>query len=231
MLDIEYRSWPIEELRVSDEDGAKRVEWYASVFDSPSENMWGVTEFVGRRAFTKTLQEHDIRALFNHDPNLVLGRNKADTLKLHVDTKGLRASVTPPDTQWARDLMVSVERGDVSAGSFGFQVLKDDIREGPDGGIIRELKEVRLFDVSLVTYPAFPGTDGTASVRSLLGIDLQDLAFPILNARAGKPLGAEERERFDRVMEQLRKSLPEPPRHSIPVSVRRRELELLALRS
>ena len=231
MLDIEYRSWPIEELRISEDGGVKQVAWYASVFDSPSENMWGVTEFVGRRAFTKTLQEHDIRALFNHNPDLVLGRNKADTLKLTVDLKGLRASVTPPDTQWARDLMVSVERGDVSAGSFGFQVLKDDVREGPDGTLIRELKEVRLFDVSLVTYPAYPGTDGTASVRSLLGIDLQDLAFPILNARAGKPLGNEDRERFDRVMEQLRKSLPEPPRHSIPVSVRRRELELLALRS
>ena len=234
MATIERRSWPLAELRVDGEGAERKVTWYASVFDSLSEDMWGVKERVGRRAFTKTLQEADIRALFNHDPSFVLGRNKAGTLDLKVDLAGLRSTVTPPDTQWARDLMVSVERGDVTAGSFGFQVISDKWSE-EDGQIIRTLNEVKLFDVSLVTYPAYPGTDGSAAFRSLLeaaDVNPTDLIESLARARAGSPPSSEQRARFDEAIAKLRAQMPAPViDHAPAIAARKRTLELLARRN
>ena len=227
---IERRSWPLVELRIDGEGADRKVSWYASVFDSLSEDMWGMKERVGRRAFTKTLQEADVRALFNHDPSYVLGRNKAGTLDLKVDLQGLRATVTPPETQWARDLMVSVDRGDVTAGSFGFQVVKDSWTE-EDGQIIRTLNEVRLFDVSLVTYPAYPGTDGSAAFRSLLeavDVDPQSLMDSLARARAGLPPSDEQRASFDAAIQRLRDAVPPVEvDHGPAIAARKRQLELL----
>lgn len=238
---IERSFWAIPEIRVArSDDGQPRLEWYAAVFDSLSEDLWGFREKVGRRAFTKTLQEGDIRALFNHNPDVVLGRNKAGTLDLHVDHAGLLARATPPDTQWARDLLVSVERGDITAGSFGFRVLEDKWEPNEEFGFIRELKEVQLFDVSLVTYPAYPGTDGSAAIRALDGlINTEDLIHLALQKRAGVSPAAEDRDRIDGLITQLRSALPEPPppepdsgeeQHSVVAAIRRRRLELLRLR-
>jgi len=228
---MEYRRYPLAEIRVQDIGSVKHIEWYASVFDSLSEDLGGFQERIGRRAFTKTLQENDIRALFNHDSNYVLGRNKTGTLDLHVDIKGLRATVQPPDTQWARDLLVSIERGDVSAGSFGFQAIKDRWFEGDDGMILREIQEVRLFDVSLVTFPAYPATDGIA-VRALIGPDIDALIPPLVRSRAGLPLGEQERALFNEAIERLRNAVPEPippvEDHSVALAYRRRHLELLS---
>ena len=97
-------------------------------------------------------------ALFNHDPNFVLGRNKAGTLELEEDEIGLRVVITPPDTSWANDLIKNLRRGDISQMSIGFIVLEDSW--GTQDGIdIREIKKVQLFDVSIVTYPAYTQTD------------------------------------------------------------------------
>ena len=108
-----------------------------------------------------------MRALFNHDPNLILGRTTAGTLKLSVDERGLKYSFTAPDTTTGRDLMVSLERGDVSQSSFGFIVEEDDWDEDENGMTIRTIKKVgRLLDVSPVTYPAYP--DAEVGKRSFL---------------------------------------------------------------
>lgn len=238
MPNIERHFCQAPEIRVATgDDGTPRIEWYAAVFDSLSEDLFGFREKVGRRAFSKTLKEGDIRALVNHNPDLVLGRNKASTLDLHVDHTGLQATVTPPDAQWARDLLVSVGRGDISAGSFGFRVLDDKWTPDEEYGFIRELREVQLFDVSLVTYPAYPGTDGTAAVRALSGlVDLDALIHPALCLRAGSPLAAEDRDRIERVIAQLRSALPTPPeppegqQHVIAAAARRRQLDLLRLK-
>lgn len=210
MNTLEHRYVPISasELRVEGEGDNRTISWFPAVFDSLSEDLGGFREVIKSRAFTKTVQEADVRALWNHDPNHVLGRNRAQptpTLDLHINRHGLRASVTPPDTQWARDLMVSIERGDVNAGSFGFQVVKDNWRQDHDTGeIIRELQEVRLFDVSVVTYPAYPATEGVALRSALRGVNVDDIVHPLLLMRAGQPLAQPERERYLSALDSLR---------------------------
>ena len=156
----EIRMLPIQELRIDDSlDG--KIVGHASVFDSWSETLGGIfpfKEIVRKGTFTETIKFDDIRALFNHDPNFVLGRNKAGTLELEEDEIGLRVVITPPDTSWANDLIKNLRRGDISQMSIGFIVLEDTW--GTQDGIdIREIKKVQLFDVSIVTYPAYTQTD------------------------------------------------------------------------
>lgn len=192
METLERRYFPADELRVLDTPAGKQVSWYPALFNSLSEDM-GFRETIKPSAFNKTVREADVRALFNHNPDYVLGRNTAGTLDLSVTRKGLRAAVNPPDTQWANDLMVSVDRGDISGGSFGFQVVKDDWRMDGDT-LVRELQEVRLFDVSLVTYPAYPETNGTVALRSMLNannINPDHLTQLLAQRQAGQPLDAE----------------------------------------
>lgn len=156
----EIRMLPIQELRVDDTlDG--KIVGHASVFDSWSETLGGIfpfKEIVRKGTFTETIKFDDIRALFNHDPNYVLGRNVAGTLELEEDEIGLRVVITPPDTSWANDLIKNLRRGDISQMSIGFIVL-EDIWGTKDGIDIREIKKVQLFDVSIVTYPAYTQTD------------------------------------------------------------------------
>ena len=156
----EIRMLPIQELRIDDSlDG--KIVGHASVFDSWSETLGGIfpfKEIVRKGTFTETIKIDDIRALFNHDPNYVLGRNVAGTLELEEDDIGLRVVITPPDTGWANDLIKNLRRGDISQMSIGFIVLEDTW--GTQDGIdIREIKKVQLFDVSIVTYPAYTQTD------------------------------------------------------------------------
>jgi HK97 family phage prohead protease len=120
--------------------------------------MFPFRERVLRGAFADSIASDDIRALFNHDPNFVLGRNKAGTLELGEDDKGLLVKITPPDTQWAKDLLVSIQRGDITQMSFGFIVLQDVWQES-EGVDVRELIKVKLFDVSPVTFPAYSQTE------------------------------------------------------------------------
>ena len=157
----EYRTLPLTELRAAESDGKKVIEGHAAVFDSWSETLGGFFPFkekVRAGAFAKSIGTDDIRALFNHDANHVLGRNKAGTLDLAEDGAGLFVRIYPPDTQWARDLQTSIARGDITQMSFGFIVEKDEW-SSQDGADTRELVEVKLFDVSPVTFPAYTQTD------------------------------------------------------------------------
>ena len=167
----ELRTFQFKELRV-DGDKSPKITGYAAVFDKPSEDMGGFIEYVRAGCFKKTIQESDIRALFNHNVNYVLGRNKAGTLDLSEDDTGLKMEIDPPDTGWARDLMTSIKRGDIDACSFGFRTIKDAWTKMDDGKNKRELLEVHLYDVSVVTNPAYPQT--SASVRA----KLQSLSEP-----------------------------------------------------
>ena len=162
---MEVRAFATEVRASPSEDGsgALRFEGYAALFNSWSQDLGGFREQIAPGAFTKSLPADDVRALLNHDKNYVLGRNRSGTLVLTEDERGLRFEVSAPDTQWARDLAESVKRGDIDQCSFGFQAVRDDWRTA-DGIDERTLIEVRLFDVSIVTYPAY--LDTSANVRS-----------------------------------------------------------------
>jgi len=162
---IERRFYPITDIEVRRVEGElPKLVGYAAVFDSLSEDLGGFREKISAGTFKKSIRRHDIRALWNHDPNYVLGRKKSKTLKLKEDEHGLKMTVVPPDTQWARDLLTSIERGDVDQMSFGFRTIIDEWEQkGKEN--IRTLKEVELVDVSPVTYPAY--TDTSIALRSL----------------------------------------------------------------
>jgi len=142
-------------------EGRPHIEGYAAVFDQESVDLGGFREVIHRGTFAKTIEEQDIRGLINHDANLVLGRNRAGTLELAEDAHGLRFRLYPPDTAAARDLLVSMKRGDVDQMSFGFEAVKDRW-ESDERGALRHLLEARLFDVSVVTFPAYPQTSAEA---------------------------------------------------------------------
>lgn len=165
----ERRVFTMNELRVAPgADGAPSLRGHAAVFNRDSVEMCGFTERVAPGAFTATLAADDIRALFNHDPNYVLGRNTAKTLRMAEDVDGLAFDVDLPDTSYARDLAVSINRGDITGCSFGFITKAQRWEEFEDGKTIRTLLECQLFDVGPVTYPAYPDTD--VGMRSLAAI-------------------------------------------------------------
>lgn len=230
----ETRSWPLAEVRVIGSDEGPTISGYAAVFNAPSETLsdpFGLTwtERIKRGAFSKTLQEQDVRALVNHDPNYVLGRNRAGTLQLKENSKGLQVEITPPDTQWARDLLTSMRRGDVSQMSFAFQVVQDDWTESSKREMLfRELQEVKLYDVSVVTFPAYP--QSSAVVRSAwesMGIDTETLSSALLRTQAGLPLECADASCLRTAIAALSAQLPiEPEQTTLQVSSLRRELDL-----
>lgn len=155
--ELERRYLPVE-FRV-DQDGV--IEGYAAVFNQWSEDLGYFREMIRQGAFAKTIKESDIRALFNHDPNYVLGRNKAGTLDLAEDDHGLQFRVNPPDATWARDLQESIKREDINQASFAFRAIRDNWDHDAEP-VERELVELHLYDVSVVTYPAYPQTQVSA---------------------------------------------------------------------
>lgn len=149
------------ELRIA---GGKvpRLVGHAAVWDAPSDDLGGFTEIIRRGAFKRSLASPalDPLALVHHLPHLVLGRRSAGTLQLAEDDRGLAFDVTLPDTQTARELAVSVERGDIRGASFAFAVPKGGDRwTKTDTGMLRELLDVDLHEVTVTATPAYPDTD------------------------------------------------------------------------
>lgn len=197
------RTFPLDKLtfRAADGDHAPGIEGYASVFNrnsAPITDWLGLSyrERVAPGAFKKTIDEADIRALWNHDPNWVLGRTKSKTLRLREDEFGLAVEIDPPATSWANDLMEVMRRGDVDQMSVGFEIVRDkwESYEDHDTGKrsdVHVLLEAKLFDVSVVTFPAFPQTE--AKVRALMesGLDLSTLAAFLESQRSNEQPPAE----------------------------------------
>ena len=190
--DMERRFWPTTEIRVGTGDEEKKLIGYAAVFNSLSQDLWGFREQITPGAFEKTIKKEDVRALWNHDPNFVLGRTKSKTLILEEDDRGLKVEITPPDTQWANDLMASIARKDVSQMSFGFNVITDswEIKNGVN---MRTLEEVRLIDVSPVTFPAYTATKIQArSLMKKVGIDIEGIDRVLVRIEHGLEVSQED---------------------------------------
>lgn len=164
---VEYRGFELSEIRAVRDK--LEIEGHAAVFNRLSEDLGGFREQVSPGAFSQTISEDDIYGLFNHDPSKVLGRNRSGTLQLAEDPLGLSMHIDLPDASYARDLLVSIERRDITGASFGFVVPRGgDSWEEMEGGVaLRTLLHVRLLDVSPVTYPAYPQTDVSVAKRSL----------------------------------------------------------------
>jgi uncharacterized protein len=142
---------------------------YAAVFDTETDIAGYWREKLARGAFADAISKAsaDVHALFNHDPNLVLGRMKAGTLRLAEDERGLTVEIDPPDTQDARDLIAKIQRGDIDQMSFAF-TMRGGVQTWDDGQSppLRTIEKVGdLYDVSVVTRGAYPTTE--VGVRSL----------------------------------------------------------------
>lgn len=185
-MDIERRFTPMQ-VRMDKEGDSVKIRGYAAVFDKLSGNLGGFREVIAPGAFDGVLQD-DVRGLFNHDANFVLGRTKSGTLKLSIDSEGLQYEIEPSDSQTVRDLVLTpMERGDIDQSSFAFTIEDDDWSEDEDGRVIRTIKKVRqLFDVSPVTFPAYP--DASVGLRGLDEYKKQKE----LNAKPAKGLHSEK---------------------------------------
>lgn len=175
MEKIEWRFLPLEGAEVRADGEGGQLEGYAAVFNTEAV-IWGLwREEVAPGAYAKTIKEADIRALWNHDTNIVLGRNKAGTLELAEDDKGLHSVITPPDNEWGRPVVDAVKRGDVTGMSIAFRVVKEDWWHPPEGSKElpkRTIKEAKLYEVSPVTFPAFEST--SISARSVALVKTED---------------------------------------------------------
>jgi HK97 family phage prohead protease len=149
--------------RASDDANPQIVADFV-VFSDVYDMGWGMRERVDPHAFDKCLT-NDIRALLDHNTNIVLGRTSAGTLRLFVDEYGLHGviDINPEDRQ-AMDLYARVKRGDVSQCSFGFEILDESFEDQSDGTVLVTIREVNLWEVSIVTFPAYKAT--SAKVRS-----------------------------------------------------------------
>jgi len=213
----EQRTFEIEALELRQGEGqAPLIAGYAVVFDSWSEVM---TDSRGRAfrerfapgAFDRALGANpDIRALWNHNTDLPLGRVRNGTLNVRKDGAGIRFDLVPPDTSWGRDAIESIRRGDVSGVSFAFSTKREGgdtwEKPGADGVAQRTVLDANLHEVSPVTFPAYPAT--SVGLRSVSVPDFADesdgrAAGEIEdNAQAGRAaVQAQERERRLRLLD------------------------------
>jgi HK97 family phage prohead protease len=170
---VERRSW--SECRVEADSSLRKLNGMAIVFNALSVDLGGFREIIDPAAVDRALNEaSDVRALVDHDTGKVLGRTRAGTLTLRKESRGLRA-IIEPDTEisYVKDLMRSVARGDVSGMSFGFRVLEDEWNY--DAKVpVRTVTDMKLSEVSIVSFPAYEQTDVNVALRSLAAFEAQN---------------------------------------------------------
>ena len=197
-----------QKFEVREEGDGMTFEGYAAVFNSPSQPL-PFTEKIAPGAFRRSLRSrNDIKLLWNHDTGSILGSTRAGTLSLSEDSFGLRVKATFPNTQLGRDTAELVRTGNVDSMSFGFSVPSGGDEWSGDGSE-RTLKSVRLHEVSIVAFPAYEATAGTASVRGLdkiakrAEVDADLLADAMLKVEIGDDLTKEESDALSKVISSL----------------------------
>lgn len=175
-------------------------EGYAAVFNSPSEPL-PFTEIVKPGAFKRSLQSRNrMMLLWNHDTSNPLASTRNGSLKLTEDNVGLKVIATLPDTTLGRDISTLVRTGVIDSMSFGFAVKKDS---WTSDGATRYLEDVSLFEVSLVSTPAYGGTAGSVSVRD---INPDQLADALLKLESGEELELTDANLIKDVVTKLQKT-------------------------
>ncbi len=209
MAKIEKRTNEVKfELRAVENGDGMTFTGYAAIFNSPSEPLPFI-ERIAPGAFKRSLKaRNDIKLLYNHDTGSVLGSTRAGTLKLEEDNYGLRVTAILPETTLGKDVRTLVQRGDVSAMSFGFSVPANGDTWNAEG-TERTLRSVRIHEVSIVAFPAYQQTAGTAAVRSYdavatrAEVDADSLADAMLAVEDGKDLSLEQSELLTKVIQRL----------------------------
>jgi HK97 family phage prohead protease len=157
---------------------------YASVFNSPSEDLGGFIEYVAPGAFKRSLQSrNEVKLLWNHDSGEPLASLRGGTMQLVEDNRGLKVTAKLPNTTRGRDIAELLRTKVIDSMSFGFNVIKDS---WSSNGQTRTLESVRLFEVSIVSFPAYEAT--TAQVRSAQTINPDQLADALLKLESGEEL-------------------------------------------
>lgn len=164
MKNMEQRYMPIHEMKTRAEDnGDLYISGYFAVFDSDY-NLWnGATESIAPGAFDDSISG-DVRALYNHNDDIVLGRTSAGTLKLSQDSRGLwgEVKINQKDTD-AMNAYERIARGDITGCSFGFDIEREEFRENPDGSVHWTITKVNpLYEVSPCVFPAYEATNISA---------------------------------------------------------------------
>ncbi len=207
---LERRQFDAGGFEIREDGDGFRLEGYAALFDSRSENLGGFTETIQRGAFRQSLKSrNNIMFYYNHDSNQVLASTRAGTLRLEEDERGLKVSASIAPTSYGRDAKILVERGDVTGFSFGFSMPARGGDEWNAEGTERILKSVRLFEVSLVGSPAYSQTNGTATIRGLdkiaqrADVDADALADALLKIENGEDITTDDRQVIDKVLSEL----------------------------
>ena len=164
-----------QEFVTREDAGDLYIEGYFAVFNSVYEIWPGATESVADTAFDGALSD-DIRCLIDHDTRMVLGRTKAGTLTLKTDSRGLwgKVKINTAD-QDAMNLYERVKRGDVDQCSFGFEILDEEFEDKGAQGVHWTIKKVKLYEVSVVTFPAYQETEVSARKEQLANIKRREL--------------------------------------------------------
>jgi HK97 family phage prohead protease len=232
----------VQDLEIRSEGDGMTLRGYAAVFNSPSQPLPFI-ETIERGAFSDSLKSrNDVKLLWNHDTGIVLGSTRAGTLRLMEDERGLMVEADLPDTQAGRDAATLIQRGDVTAFSFGFRI--------PAGGDVwrsaseRVLKRVNVHEVSVgVAFPAYTATDGTANVRSmnelsekiirlaeLRGVSADELTDALLALEAGDELTERQGELLTDTLGKVLKKDPEVSNANDVLDLKKKQLDLLMQR-
>jgi hypothetical protein len=233
---VETRRITVNEFEIREDVATEgmRFAGYAAVFDSPSEPLPFIEQIRPGAFATSLSSRNEIKMFVNHDTTRVLASKRAGTLRLSEDSHGLRVEADLPPTTDGKDLAILMRRGDVDSMSFGFSVPKGGDAWSPDGAT-RELREVRLHEVSIVTaFPAYAAT--SAGVRSLenlaaaTGADASLLDAAITKLEAGEMLDDEAAMLIESVVQKLRADTTIGSDAKASLEMKRKQLDLLFAR-
>jgi HK97 family phage prohead protease len=214
---LETRIVEVEAFEVREDGDGMHLQGYAALFNSRSENLGGFTETIAPGAFRASLKaRNNIFLFWNHETGSPLASTRAGTLSLVEDDRGLRVSATLANTSVGRDVRELVSTGVISAFSFGFSMPARGGDSWNSEGTERVLKSVRLFEVSLVSMPAYKATEGTATVRGLdkvakrAEVDADSLADALLKIENGEDISTDDRQLLEKVISELAPEAVEP---------------------
>jgi HK97 family phage prohead protease len=235
------RRQTIRDLEIRSEGDGMTLRGYAAIFNSPSQPL-PFTETIEPGAFRDSLKSrNDIKLLWNHETGTVLGSTRAGTLRVTEDATGLLIEASLPDTQAGRDAATLIKRGDVNAFSFGFRVAS-----GGDTWVSadqRVLKRVNIHEVSIVSWPAYTATEGTASIRSMTdltekilklaeirGVSAEELTSALLALESGEELTERQGELLTETLNKVLQKDPEVTNPQALLDLKKKQLDLLMQR-